>query len=111
MYLQKSFVIPIRLYFESKKGGCYTLFLISKHGIFSKLKFETSAAVPNLFINRVDIVDEKSWGAYYVFENKYMSRIALLKDIKGSISIQIIFRKSPVCFLKSLGERKNDCRL
>jgi hypothetical protein len=91
MFLQKSFVIPIRLYFEREKGGCYTLFLISKHGIFSKLKFEASAVVPNLFINRVNIVDEKSWRAYYVFENKYMSRIALLKDMKGTFSILIIF--------------------
>jgi hypothetical protein len=77
MYLQKSFVIPIRLFFKRKKGGCYTLFLIFKHRIFSKQKFETSAVVPNLFINRLNIKDEKSWRAYYGFENKYMSRFAL----------------------------------
>ena len=62
--------------------------------------------MPNLFINRVNIVDEKSWRAYYGFENKYMSRISLLKDIKGTFSILIIFCKSPAGLLNILGEQK-----
>jgi hypothetical protein len=37
------------------------------------------SAVPNLFINRANIGDKKSWRAYFALENKNMSEIALFK--------------------------------
>jgi hypothetical protein len=45
--------------------------------------------VPNLFINRANIGDKTSWRAYFGFENKNISRIALFEDIKGAFAIQI----------------------
>jgi hypothetical protein len=65
------------------------------------------AAVPNLFINRANIGDKKSWRAYFALENKNMSKIALFKDIKGAFSIQITFYKDSAGILKYLGGQKN----
>ena len=64
-------------------------------------------AVPNLFINRANIGDKKSWRAFFALENKNMSKIALFKDIKGEFSIQITFYKDPVGILKYLGGQQN----
>jgi hypothetical protein len=47
--------------------------------------------VPNLFINRANIGDKKSWRAYFGFENKNMAGIALFNNIKGAFSIQMTF--------------------
>jgi hypothetical protein len=65
--------------------------------------------VPNLFINRANIGDKKSWRAYFALENKNLSQIAFFKDIKGAFSIQITFYKGPAGILKYLGRQKNAC--